>query len=84
MNVTLTPELEKLIDQKVASGQYPSRDAVVQAALEMLRVQETAEDRLETLLDEAESERDGIELTPQVRSDIEQRAAAALRDNKPA
>jgi len=53
MNVTLTPELEKLIEEEVTSGHYSSRDAVIQAALELVREQEAAEERLEALLDEA-------------------------------
>jgi antitoxin ParD1/3/4 len=83
MNVSLTPELEKLIDEKVATGRYGSRDAVVRAALEMLHEIETAEDRMEKLLEEADSSGKGIALTPDVRSDIERRAVAALRTKKP-
>jgi antitoxin ParD1/3/4 len=82
VNVTLTPELEKLIQTKVESGQYESRDAVVRVALELFREQEAAQERLDALLDEAEDE--GIELTAEVRSDIEKRAVRALRERKPA
>jgi antitoxin ParD1/3/4 len=82
VNVTLTPELEKLIQTKVERGQYESRDAVVRAALELFREQEAAQDRLDALLDEAEGE--GIELTAEARSEIEKRAVSALRERKPA
>jgi len=83
MNVTLSLELEKLIEEKVARGQYASRDAVVQAALELFREQEeAAEHRLEALIEEADNDDEPIELTAEVRSDIEKRAIAALRANK--
>ena len=35
-NVSLTPELEALIDRKVASGRYRSASEVVRAALRLL------------------------------------------------
>ena len=35
-NVSLTPELEALIDSKVASGRYRSASEVVRAALRLL------------------------------------------------
>ena len=35
-NVSLTPELEALVDQKVASGRYRSASEVVRAALRLL------------------------------------------------
>ncbi len=36
MNVSLTPELEKLIADKVATGMYPSANEVVREALRLL------------------------------------------------
>jgi antitoxin ParD1/3/4 len=36
MNVTLKPELERLIDEKVARGDYASADALVQQAVQCL------------------------------------------------
>jgi putative addiction module CopG family antidote len=82
VNVILTAELEKLIQTKVESGQFESRDAVVQAALELFREQEAAQDRLDALLDEAEGA--GIELTAEARSELGKRAVSALRERKPA
>jgi antitoxin ParD1/3/4 len=35
-NVSLTPELEALVDSKVASGRYRSASEVVRAALRLL------------------------------------------------
>ena len=36
MPITLKPEAEKLVEKKVATGAYPSNDAVIQAGLELL------------------------------------------------
>ena len=36
MNITLTPELEKIIQQKVAEGMYPSANEMIQDALRLL------------------------------------------------
>ena len=43
-NVSLTPELEALVDSKVSSGRYRSASEVVRAALRLLdeRERETA------------------------------------------
>jgi len=40
MNVSLTPQLEKLIKQKVASGKYNSASEVVREALRLLEEQD--------------------------------------------
>lgn len=37
MNVSLTPELERLVDEKVASGLYESASEVIREALRLLR-----------------------------------------------
>ncbi len=39
-NVSLTPELEALVDSKVASGRYRSASEVVRAALRLLEERE--------------------------------------------
>ena len=41
MNVSLTPELEKLIQAKVESGRYSSPSKVVEEALHLLERRET-------------------------------------------
>lgn len=38
MNISLTPELERLINQKVQSGMYSSAGEVVQEALHLLNL----------------------------------------------
>jgi antitoxin ParD1/3/4 len=40
MTITLTDELEKLVDEKVKSGAYKSADEVVLASLRLLKAQE--------------------------------------------
>jgi antitoxin ParD1/3/4 len=42
MNVSLTPELEKLVSQKVESGMYNSASEVVREALRLLEGQDQA------------------------------------------
>jgi antitoxin ParD1/3/4 len=40
MTITLTDELEELINEKVSSGEYKSADEVVIASLRLLKAQE--------------------------------------------
>ena len=50
MNVSLTPELERLINQKVQSGMYSSAREVVQEALHLLNMwDELRQQKLEQL-----------------------------------
>lgn len=62
MNVSLTPELERLVEEKVRSGQYASASEVVRAALRLLdRHDREYEARLESLrgkIDAARAELD--------------------------
>jgi antitoxin ParD1/3/4 len=41
MKVSLDPELERFVEEKVRAGQYQSADEVVNSAVDMLRQQET-------------------------------------------
>jgi antitoxin ParD1/3/4 len=41
MNVSLTPELEKFVNEKVASGMYYSASEVIREGLRLLKEQET-------------------------------------------
>jgi antitoxin ParD1/3/4 len=47
MNVSLTPELEKLVEDKVATGMYQTASEVVREALRLLNARDTY--RLEAL-----------------------------------
>jgi putative addiction module CopG family antidote len=55
MNVSLTDELNDFVRKKIQNGQYPSEDAVVEAALKRLRDQEDESSKkaptLEDLID---------------------------------
>lgn len=44
MTITLTPELEKLVKEKIASGEYDSADAFVGEAVQRLLDEEEEED----------------------------------------
>ena len=55
MNVSLTPELERFLNEQVRSGRYSSKEKAVGKAVELLTQMEEAEGRLETLLQEAEN-----------------------------
>jgi antitoxin ParD1/3/4 len=41
MNVSLTPELEKFVNEKVSSGMYYSASEVIREGLRLLKEQET-------------------------------------------
>jgi antitoxin ParD1/3/4 len=45
MNVSLTPELEHWVDERVRSGRYASASEVIREALRVLEVQEAAKQR---------------------------------------
>jgi antitoxin ParD1/3/4 len=45
MNVSLTPELEHWVDEKVRTGRYASASEVVREALRLLEQQELARQR---------------------------------------
>ena len=40
MDITLTPEMEQFVSQKVKAGEYDSASAVIHDALDMLKVHE--------------------------------------------
>ena len=74
MNVSLTPELEELIAQKVQSGRYTSASEVIREALRLLEEQDQIrQKRLEAIrreIDEGLAQLDRGESIPgdQVRS----------------
>lgn len=62
MNVSLTPELEKLIDTKVASGMYHSASEVVRDALRLLiERDELRNHRLQALKSDIQAGMDQLE-----------------------
>ena len=85
MNVSLTPELERLVQEKVASGLYNSASEVVREALRLMQERdELRRFRLEELRREiaigiAEADRgellDGEQVMADLLRDIDQRVA---------
>jgi antitoxin ParD1/3/4 len=90
MNVSLTPELEQMIQEKVASGLYASASEVVREALRIMRTRDEArQQKLEELrrdiaegLADLDAGRvyDADEVFAEIRADLEQqiREEAAL------
>ena len=89
MSVTLTPQLEARIRERVASGHYTDASEVVEEALRLLEEREQAQlEHLRSLLEEAlEEERRGelIDFTPEFMEDLDRRVKEALlRGDEPA
>ena len=78
MNVNLSPELEKLVQEKVASGLYNNQSEVVREALRLLfqqdRVREAHIDYLKTALTESLRQADRGELMAGVEAEAEIKA----------
>jgi len=80
MNVSLTPELDKFVADKVAAGRYASASEVVREALRLLEEQEKSRaERLEEFNRELQRRIDGIErgefvTAKQVREHFKQRS----------
>jgi putative addiction module CopG family antidote len=84
MNVSLRPELAKFIDDKIQSGQYRSAEEAVNKAVELLKQQEEAENRLEHLLQEAEDSGPTTDMTAKDWAEIENEGLTRLRSQKSA
>lgn len=70
MNVSLTPELEKLVDRKVASGMYNSASEVVRDALRLLvERDELRERRLQALRSDIQAGLDHLQNGETVQGD---------------
>ena len=83
MAVSLTPDLEELIREKVNSGHYSDSSAVIREALRLL--EERDRDKLERLraaiavgLEEI-ARGEGAELTPELWAEIDREADRMLR-----
>ena len=84
MNVSLRPDLEKLVSEKVKSGQYASPAEVLNRALDLLKKHDQAEHRLEVLLQEAEESGPATDLTSTDWADIEREGLRRINTRKPA
>lgn len=86
MNINITPELERLVDEKVASGLYNNRSEVVREALRLLaeqaRLREAHLEHLRAALAEglAQADRgellDGAAVVKQVRASLRSRGSS--------
>lgn len=85
MEITLTPETEAVVRQKVADGKYASAADVVQAAVRLLDDQDRLA-YLRRLVDEADQQvREGktMEWTPELRQRLREEAAEMVRQGVP-
>ena len=97
MNISLTPELEEMVRQKVESGMYNSASEVIREALRLLKEQnQMRQQRLEELRREVQIGLDeldqglGMPLTDELIEDIKARGrmklaskARKVAENKP-
>ena len=76
MNVSLTPQLETMIRQRVESGRYNNASEVVREALRLLEEREKLEHVRSLLAVGLEQANRGelIEFTPELMEDISRRA----------
>jgi antitoxin ParD1/3/4 len=56
MNVSLTPELEKFVEERIKSGSFASASEVMRAGLRLLEEREMALGKIKTLLNQAEQD----------------------------
>src|SRR5215217_447613 len=85
MSVTLTPELEALIEEILATGRYADAGDVIEQAVRQLEERERRQ-RLQASVAEgfAAIERgEGVELTPELWEEIEREADEADRQGLP-
>jgi antitoxin ParD1/3/4 len=85
MNVTLNPELEALVRQKVESGDFTDETSVVQEALLLLEKRDRLR-RLRASLDLADEQIDrgeGVEWTPELLDRLTAEAKENARSGKP-
>ena len=88
MNISLTPELEKFVQDKVASGRYHSASEVIREGLRLLEEQELIREvRLAALREEIQKGLDSGEATPLDMATIKARGRkrlAAVQKKAPA
>ncbi len=78
-NVSLTPELERYAEEKVASGLYASFSEVVREALrEMMAREQTDEEKLEWLRERLREGEEGGAARPIDPEDVKQRGRERL------
>lgn len=79
MNISLTPELEKFVQDKVASGRYHSASEVIREGLRLLEEQELIREvKLATLREEIQKGLDSGDPTPLDIAAIKERGRKRL------
>lgn len=77
MNVTLSPKIQELIQEKVDSGTYAAPDDVVNLAFQLLVEHDRKLERLRALIDEGDrAVKEGRvrRWTPELRAELNRRA----------
>jgi antitoxin ParD1/3/4 len=82
MNVSLTPELEKLVTEEVKSGRYKSASEVVREGLRLIRLREAKLEALRHHLQEGVDELDRGEGIPAAKVFAEMRKKARVMTRK--
>ncbi|MGH2561147.1 MAG: type II toxin-antitoxin system ParD family antitoxin [Thermomicrobiales bacterium] len=85
MNVSLTPQLETMVRQKVESGRYNNASEVVREALRLMEEHDRLKEFRTSLAVAEEQIRqgEGIEWTPAVMERLKREAAENARMGKP-
>jgi antitoxin ParD1/3/4 len=80
-NVSLTPEQQRYIDERVASGRFSSASEVMRHALRLMQEAEERRERLVTMLCDvsARADRDGTLSADEVDAELKAVIAAAKK-----
>ena len=85
LNIDLTPQLEKLVRQKVSSGRYNSASEVVREALRLMETQDELRSlKLEELRRDIREGLDSGPARPFSASEMKRRGRKILRDRSAA
>jgi len=81
LNISLTPQLEVMIQERVASGRYSDASEVVAEALRLLEERERRDHLRSPLAVGMEQAKRGelVELTPELMDEIAERARERVR-----
>jgi len=84
MNVSLTPELEQYVQEKVSSGLYYSASEVIREGLRLLREREQLQQiRLQELRQDIQAGLDSGEPTPLNMQVVKEKARQRRRQRQP-
>ena len=84
MNVSLTPELEQYVQEKVSSGLYYSASEVIREGLRLLREREQLQQiRLQELRQDIQAGLDSGEPTPLNMQAVKEKARQRRRQRQP-